>query len=64
MTMSVVMFNLVYVIYQAGTALVRYLYVKSSLRKDISEVYSKKKVTYICLLFPQVVFEITFSCDL
>ena len=48
------MFNVVYVIYQAGNALVRYLYVKSSLRKEISEVYSKQKVTYMCLFLPQV----------
>ena len=56
MTNCVTMFNVVYVIYQAGNALVRYLYVRSSLRKDISEVYSKQKVTYLCLFVPQVGF--------
>ena len=54
MTMFVVMFNVVYVMYQAGNALVRYLYVRSSLRQDISELYSKKKVTFLCLFVPQV----------
>ena len=54
MSVCVTMFNVVYVIYQAGNALVRYLYVKSSLRKEISEVYSKQKVTYMCLFLPQV----------
>ena len=55
MSVCVALFNVVYVIYQAGNALVRYLYVRSSLRKEISEVYSKQKVTYMCLFLPQVI---------
>ena len=56
MTNCLAMFNVVYVMYQAGNALVRYLYVRSSLRREISEVYSKQKVTYLCLFVPQVKF--------
>ena len=38
----------------AGGALIRYVYVKDSLRKDIQEVFKRHKFTFLCFVLPQV----------
>ena len=41
-------------IYNCGASLIRYWYVKSSLKPHIQEDFKKDKFLHICKFFPQV----------
>ena len=46
--------NVAYVIYYTGGSLLRYWYVKASLRPEVAEVFMRKKTLALCLGIPQI----------
>ena len=46
--------NIAYTIYHTGGSLLRYWYVKASLRPEAAEVFIRKKTLALCLGIPQV----------
>ena len=46
--------NVAYTIYHTGGSLLRYWYVKASLRPEVAEVFMRKKTLALCLGIPQV----------
>ena len=42
------------IIHYAGETVIRYWYVKSSMRPELSEGFKKRKILYICLGIPQI----------
>ena len=41
-------------IYEAGAALVRYMFIRASLQIELQETYGRNKFIYRILIFPQV----------
>ena len=46
--------NVAYIIYHTGGSLLRYWYVKASLRPEVAEVFMRKKTLALCLGIPQI----------
>ena len=46
--------NIAYIIYYTGGSLLRYWYVKASLRPEVAEVFMRKKTLALCLGIPQI----------
>ena len=46
--------NIAYTIYHTGGSLLRYWYVKASLRPEVAEVFMRKRTLALCLGIPQV----------
>lgn len=45
--------NVALTIYHTGGSLIRYLYVKASLRPEVAEGFMSRKTFYVCLFLPQ-----------
>ncbi len=45
--------SVAYIIYHAGGSLLRYWYVKESLRPEVAEVFKRRKTLVLCLGIPQ-----------
>ena len=46
--------NVALTIYHTGCSLLRYLYVKASLRPEVANGFLSRKTFYVCLFIPQV----------
>ena len=46
--------NIAYTIYHTGGSLLRYWYVKASVRPEVAEVFMRKKTLALCLGIPQI----------
>ena len=47
-------------IYHTGGSLIRYLYVKASLRPEVAEGFTSRKTFYVCLFIPLVLWLLHF----
>ena len=54
MTIFISYTNIAYTIYHTGGSLLRYWYVKASLRPEVAEVFMRRKTLALCLGIPQI----------